>query len=208
MEKCLIVGGCGINNKEWLCSVSKQYDFIIAADKGYKILKNAGVNIDIAIGDFDSLGYIPSDVEVIKLKVEKDDTDTISAARYAIENGAEEIALIGGIGGRLDHTIANIQTLSFIVSNNVSARLMDFNNEITALKPGNYEFQQRVGYSLSVFSLTDKVTGLCEKGVKYPLENAVLTNKFPLGVSNEIVDDKAFISFKSGTLLVCFSRLQ
>ena len=75
------------------------------------------------------------------------------------------------------------------------------------LIPGEYKFQNRAGYSLSTFSMTDEVTGLCENGVKYPLDNAVLTNKFPLGVSNEIVEDFAVISFKSGILFVCLSKL-
>ena len=196
MEKCFIVGGGKISDNEWLRSVSKQYDFIISSDKGYTTLKRADIAIDLAIGDFDSLGCVPDDVKVIKLKVEKDDTDTMSAVRYALDNGAKEITLAGGIGGRLDHTIANIQTLSFILSHNAVGRLIDENNEIIGLAFGEYEFKRRKGYSLSVFSMSDEVTGLCEKGVK-----------FPLGVSNEIIKDSAFISFKSGIALVCFSKL-
>ncbi len=207
MKKCLIAGGCEISNIKWFQNISNCYDFIIAADKGYETLKKSGINIDIAIGDFDSLGYVPDDVKVEKLEVEKDDTDIMSAVRYALNNGAKEIALIGGIGGRLDHTIANIQTLSFIAVNNATGILIDENNEVRGLLPGEYEFERRKGYSLSLFSLTDKVTGLCECGVKYPLENAVLTNTFPLGVSNEIIDEQAAISFEKGILLVCFSKL-
>ena len=207
MEKCLIVGGYGISNLKWLYSVSRDYDFIIAADKGYETLKKSNTRIDIAIGDFDSLGYTPEDVNILKLNIEKDDTDTISAVRFALDNGTKKIALLGGIGGRLDHTLANLQTLSFAASSGVSASLIDENNEMTALLPGSYKFDKRQGYSLSTFAMTDEVTGLCEKGVKYPLDNAVLTNKFPLGVSNEIADDSAVISFKSGILCVCFSKL-
>ncbi len=207
MKKCLITGGCEIINTKWLQNISKQYDYIIAADSGYKTLKKSGINIDIAIGDFDSLGYIPDDVKVLKLEVEKDDTDIMSSVRYALSNGAKEIAIIGGIGGRLDHTVANIQTLGFIADNKAIGVLIDENNEVRGLLPGEYEFGKRNGYSLSTFSLTDKVTGLCESGVKYSLDNAVLTNKFPFGVSNEIIDESAVISFEEGILLVCFSKL-
>lgn len=207
MKKCLIVGGGVIKNTNWLKSVSEHYDFIIAADSGYEILKRADIHIDIAIGDFDSLGSIPDDVKVIKLKVEKDDTDTLSAVRYALDNGAEQITLVGGIGGRIDHTIANIQTLGFILGHNAVGNLIDEYNEIIGLASGKYEFKRRKGYSMSVFSMSDEVTGLCEKGVKYPLNNAVLTNKFPLGVSNEIVNERCVVSFKSGIALVCFSKL-
>lgn len=206
MEMCLIAGSCEVD-LNWLKAVSKNYDYIIAADKGYKALKEANVKIDIAIGDFDSLGYVPDDVKVIKLKSEKDDTDTMSAVRYAIDNGAKIITLIGGIGGRLDHTIANLQTLGFIVSNGVFGKLIHEDNEIIGLLPGEYKLKKRNGYSMSLFSMSDEVTGLCEKGVKYPLDNAVLTNTFPLGVSNEITDDCAVFSFESGILFVCFSRL-
>lgn len=207
MKKCLIVGGCGISNLKWLELVSENYDYIIAADRGYEILKKTDINIDIAIGDFDSLGYVPDDVKVLKLKVEKDDTDTMTAVRYALDRNAEEITLLGGIGGRLDHTVANLQTLNFIASHGALGRLMDETNEVLGLVPGEYEFLKKSGYSLSTFSMTDEVTGLCESGVKYPLDNAVLTNKFPLGVSNEIIDERAVISFKSGILFVCFSKL-
>lgn len=207
MKKCLIVGGCGISNLEWLKLVSEDYDYIIAADKGYEILKKTDIKIDIAIGDFDSLGYVPDDVEVQKLKVEKDDTDTMTAVRYALDRDAEEITLLGGIGGRFDHTVANLQTLSFIANHGSLGRLMDETNEVLGLVPGEYEFLKKSGYSLSTFSMTDEVTGLCESGVKYPLDNAVLTNKFPLGVSNEIIDEQSVISFKSGILFVCFSKL-
>lgn len=207
MKKCLIVGGCGVSNLEWLKLVSEDYDYIIAADRGYEILKKTDINIDIAIGDFDSLGYAPDDVKVLKLKVEKDDTDTMTAVRYALDRNVEEITLLGGIGGRLDHTVANLQTLCFIASHGALGRLMDETNEVLGFVPGEYEFLRKSGYSLSTFSMTDKVTGLCESGVKYPLYNAVLTNKFPLGVSNEIIDDRAVISFKSGILFVCFSKL-
>ncbi len=207
MRKCLIAGGGRIDNLSWLKKTAEECDYIIAADKGYKTLKKADVEIDIAIGDFDSLGYVPEDVIVKKLKAEKDDTDTMTAVRYALDKGAEEILILGGTGGRLDHTVANLQTLSFIAYHGALGKLIDENNEIMGLIPGEYKFQNRAGYSLSTFSMTDEVTGLCENGVKYPLDNAVLTNKFPLGVSNEIVEDFAVISFKSGILFVCLSKL-
>lgn len=207
MRKCLIAGGGIINNLTWLKKAAEECDYIIAADKGYETLKKADVKIDIAIGDFDSLGYAPEDVVVKKLKAEKDDTDTMTAVRYALGKGAEEILILGGTGGRLDHTVANLQTLSFIAEHGALGKLIDETNEIMGLFPGEYKFQNRAGYSLSTFSMTDEVTGLCERGVKYPLDNAVLTNKFPLGVSNEIVEDFAVISFKSGILFVCLSKL-
>lgn len=207
MRKCLIAGGGRIDNLSWLKKTAEECDYIIAADKGYKTLKKADVEIDIAIGDFDSLGYVPEDVIVKKLKAEKDDTDTMTAVRYALDKGAEEILILGGTGGRLDHTVANLQTLSFIAYHGALGKLIDENNEIMGLIPGEYKFQNRAGHSLSTFSMTDEVTGLCENGVKYPLDNAVLTNKFPLGVSNEIVEDFAVISFKSGILFVCLSKL-
>lgn len=207
MRKCLIAGGGIINNLTWLKKAAEECDYIIAADKGYETLKKADVKIDIAIGDFDSLGYAPEDVVVKKLKAEKDDTDTMTAVRYALGKGAEEILILGGTGGRLDHTVANLQTLSFIAEHGALGKLIDETNEIMGLLPGEYKFQNRAGYSLSTFSMTDEVTGLCERGVKYPLDNAVLTNKFPLGVSNEIIEDFAVISFKSGILFVCLSKL-
>lgn len=182
---------------------------IIAADCGLQNCSYVDVTPDVLIGDFDSLDSVPKPegCEVLTYKVEKDDTDTMLCIRHALSKGASDVTIISGVGGRLDHTIANIQSLAFLLENNAKARLISDDCTVYLLKPGSYTFPRRDGFSMSLFSYGDKVSGLCIKGAKYPLYNAEIQNTFPIGVSNKITADNADISFESGVLLLIFSRL-
>ena len=181
-------------------------DYIIACDKGYEHAAACGITPDLLVGDFDSYnGSLPDNIPRLDLPVEKDDTDTLAAIRHAIAEGYKEITLYCACGGRLDHLTANIQSAAYAAANGAVVRITDSNNEITVLKNTKIIVPQKNGYSLSVFSLTDKCTGVTETGVKYPLDNAVITNAFPIGVSNEW-NGTAEISVKAGILAVMLSK--
>ena len=183
-------------------------DLVIAADAGYKNAKLMGAHINILIGDFDSLGDVPGDVdEVFKLPAEKDVTDTQIAVDMAVERGADEIVIVGSTSGRLDHTFANLQMLAYGTSLGLDITVTDGENEAFLLCPGKAVLQKKEGFSLSLFSYGEKASGISLTGAKYPLENGELTNLFPLGLSNEIISDKAELSFTSGMLLVIISKL-
>lgn len=182
-------------------------DFIICADGGYDLAKKEGIIPHIVIGDFDS-GKEPDGVpeNVIHVPVEKDDTDTLLCLKYGIQRGFQVCGIVGGIGGRLDHTIANLQALSYGCDLGKYVVLLNGDNIVTLLNPGKMQFSKREGYKLSLFSYTEYCKNVTIKGVKYPLTNALLDHSFPIGISNEILADKAELSFDKGKLLVMLSK--
>ena len=110
-------------------------DIIIAADSGYSNARTLGVTPHILLGDFDSLGTIPEDIsEIISVPAEKDFTDTQMAIDTALSKGADEIIIIGGLGGRLDHTLSNLSILEYLHSKNVQGLITDGNDRVRYLK--------------------------------------------------------------------------
>lgn len=183
-------------------------DYIVCADGGYDLAAAEGIVPDVVIGDFDSMRKSPdAGQNVIRVAAEKDDTDTMLCVRHALERGFDEIVIVGGLGGRFDHTIANLQTLCFACQQVAKVRLIDAENELTVMTATERRFERPAGARyISLFSLSDSCTGVCITGVKYPLNRTVLKNNFPLGVSNEFVDEEALVRVDSGYLLVWCER--
>lgn len=206
MKRCIIFAG-GKPESRLPNGLDTENAYIIAADSGYKLCKKFGITPDLAVGDFDSLMFIPDDCEQMTFPKEKDDTDLMLAIKQAIERGCTDITILGALGGRFDHTFANIQTLAYIRTQGAWGRILTNYEEIILVSPGKYSVSVDEKCSLSLFSYSQSVKGLTVSGVKYPLENAELTNIFPLGVSNDVVGDKADISFDEGLLLIIQSRL-
>lgn len=178
-------------------------DFIICADGGYAIAEKEGILPEVIIGDFDSFdGKVLSFVHVVCLPAEKDDTDTLFCLKYGIERGFNDFIIAGSFGGRADHTIANIQTLAYGCRSGRRVVLQDKKSMFIVISNSTINIPRREKAKLSVFAYTDKCHGVTLKGVKYILDNALLTNTFPLGVSNEFVDDEAVVSCGDGMLLV------
>jgi len=182
----------------------KGSDYIIAADGGMDTLNELGIEPHLIIGDFDSSLSSPSGNNVIILPKEKDDTDTLAALRIGIDRGFDEFHIFGGMGGRADHTLANIHCLSFLCERNCRGYLYGNGMIITALKNGQMKFDSDILGYLSVFAYGGKAENVSLRGLKYPLENACLTCDMPLGVSNEFIGESAEISVGNGTLLICY----
>ena len=182
--------------------------FVIACDRGYAYAQSCGVRPDLVVGDFDSYGgEVDAGIPVRKLPVEKDDTDTVSALRYALDRGCREITLVCALGGRLDHLLANLQAAVFAAKQGAALRILGEDTEILTLRQGSLRLPRKEGWSLSVFAAEDRCRGVSIRGAKYELQEAELTNDFPLGVSNEWAADAAEISVREGTLLIVFSRI-
>ncbi len=185
-------------------------DYVICTDGGYDIAYAQGIHPDLILGDFDSIqGELPENVEIKRFKPEKDFTDLELAIKTAAESEFTELEIIGGIGGRLDHTVANLQLFYHYHTCFKSMLMLDGRNMCFVLnsKKESTFVIPFVGDSyFSVFSLTPKTTGLSIKDAKYELTNHTLTNDFPLGVSNEFSDNKnAVISMDDGILLIVIS---
>lgn len=182
-------------------------DCIVACDRGYAYLLEQGVRPDLLVGDFDSYtGELPPDVPRLDLPVEKDDTDTMAAIRYAVSQGCEGIRLYCAMGGRLDHLLGNLQAAAFAAGYGVGVRMVDEENEILVFAGGSVTVPQRAGYSLSVLALSDECVGVSIHGTKYELERVTVTNRFPIGVSNEW-RGAATVTAESGVLAVITSKM-
>lgn len=207
-HKAYIFAGPDLEDISFLKNFCFSDGYLIAADCGLEILKKTGLNPDVIIGDFDSY-KMPDDVkcEILTFEVEKDDTDTMLCVKHALEKGFHDITIISGVGGRLDHTIANIQSLSYILNMGACGRIISDDTEIYLLSAGEHSFEKREGFSMSLFSYSECVSNLTVRGAKYNTDNLVIDNTFPIGVSNEITQDVCRISFESGKLLIIFSRL-
>lgn len=179
-------------------------DLVIAADAGYRTCQTAGVVPDVILGDFDSMEAPGEGGQICRLPVEKDDTDTLAAVKLGLERGCTAFYLYGGTGGkRLDHTLANLQTLLYLRRRGARGYLYDDEFVWTALENESLTVEKTVEWGLlSVFCLGDRAEGVCESGVQYPLANAVLTAEFPLGVSNHILEPQAHIRVGRGVLAV------
>lgn len=178
----------------------KRGDLLIAADGGYSLIDDKRA-IDVAIGDFDSLGYVPDTEKVIKLKREKDETDTDSAAEYAVTEGADEIVFYACLGGKPDHALANLQLGTRLARRGIKTRFASCGYDVYYICDGSLTLPARTSGRVSVFS-PDRTEGVTIKGLKYEVSDIVLTNEVALGVSNEFVGKRAEISARKGVLMV------
>ncbi len=183
-------------------------DLIIAADGGLENAKALGARPDILLGDFDSIAAdkAPKDTEILQVPAEKDFTDTQLAVDTAIKKEATEIIIIGGLDGRLDHTLSNLAILEDMSAKRIHAHIANGQNRVRYLNSTS-TLIPRSGYKyLSLLCLSEKAKGVSVEGCKYPLKNATLTRSFQYAVSNEIVGNCALISVRKGGIYVIESK--
>ena len=188
----------------------KADDITIAADSGYNNAKALGESVDILLGDFDSLGEpdAPKRTEIVRVPAEKDFTDTQLAVQYALDKGATDICIVGGLDGRLDHTLSNMAILRDLAEKNVYAVITNGYNRIRYVESTS-TLIARSGYKyLSLIADGEKVKGVSVEGCKYPLKNATLTNRYQYAVSNEITGNCALVSVKKGGIFIGESKDQ
>ena len=202
MGKCIIFCAAGFDA---LAEPLAEDDFVIAADGGLEHTKKLGITPDVVLGDFDSLGFTPEGANVFP--VEKDDTDAMLAVRQGLELGYKDFLLYGSLDGpRLDHTVANFQTLQFLADRDAVGYLAGCTSLVTVVKDGCIRFPAGKQGTVSVFCLGSDAEGVSLKGLYYPLEKGTLTAGFPLGVSNHFTGAEAMISVEKGSLLVIWDR--
>ena len=191
-----------------LCRYVQPGDFVVACDAGYRNAERLDLRPDLIVGDFDSAPQPKTEHETIVLPHVKDDTDTQYAAHWLLEHGYDEITLLGALGGaRLEHTLANLATGLYLAKNGVNVLLANERSELRYLVPGRELILQRRDWKyLSLFPMEGRLTGACIRGAFYPLENAVLTADYPLGVSNEFIADTAQLHCSGGCGLVVLTR--
>ena len=196
----------------------EENDLVIAADSGYNNAKQCKVKVDILLGDMDSIGdgfdfsTVNDRTEIVKLPPEKDDTDTNVALKLALKEGCDNIIIIGGLSGRLDHTMANLSLLQYLdrlggKAKNIQALITDGKNRIRLVNNDSVLIPRSHYKYLSLCPIDKVCKGVTIKGCKYPLENAKILRENAQGTtSNEIVGNLALVEVKRGALYIIESR--
>lgn len=201
---CYVVGAMSLSLSLRPCPALG--DYVIAADRGYDSLMAYGVNPDLVVGDFDSLGEVPNHPNVIQLPAEKDDTDMVFALRQGLDLGYRRFVMLGGVGGRLEHTLGNLQLLDWLASQGAQGFLAGEKTVATAVRNGTLTFPAAMSGYLSVLCNSGTARGVTLRGLKYPLERYTMTGSFPLGVSNQFLGRPASVSVEDGCLLLLWEE--
>ncbi len=201
-------------------------DIIVAADGGAKHCRTLGVVPHILIGDFDSLA--PADLaaleaagtRIVRHPARKDQTDLELALDFALAEGASDIVILGGLGGRWDQTLANVLllvrsgdfsrlttdpkgVLRKVVTTNVRIRLLDGAQEISLVRgPSEFTLSGNAGDTVSLIPIGGDAHGITTSGLEYPLHDETLIFGSTRGISNVMMEREATVSLVEG-LLIC-----
>ena len=216
-NRCVIVGGAPIENYEYIRSFLRDDDFVVYCDAGLTHKKELGACASLIVGDFDSHERPVTEAEVIVLPHEKDDTDTFYAVKECLKRGFSDFLLLGMTGGRLDHTLGNLQALVMLDEAGVRACMVDDYSEISMVSgSGDIAWEECEKSSnlygatvteayrfFSLIAVGGDAYGVTVTGAKYPLTCATLTCDFPLGVSNEVLPgEEAHVTLERGRVLL------
>ena len=210
MKKTLLISGGRQVSKEL---IEKYLDrFIIVADGGARLLMKYGFGADILLGDLDSIGeealtYIKEhEIEVKKFPAKKDFTDTELALSYLVDEGYKDIVILGALGTRLDHELANLMNLKKLYKKGIRAKIEDDYNEVIYVEEGSYDFEKTNKKYFSLINAGDRMN-FTTKGLYYEVEDLEINSENPSrGVSNEMVGEKATIKINSGSAFIIQSR--
>lgn len=204
MKAYIFVGGRVAKNA--VSIPPKDIDVCIAADSGFDnaVLLGLGERIDKLVGDFDSIKArkFPEVTHVVRVPAEKDLTDTQIAVSMALDYAPDEVEIIGGLSGRLDHTLANLSILEFLADNGLRASICDGYNRVRFLRRSSLTLTKSEYKYFSLLCIGEKASGVSIQGAKYPLKKAKLSRDLQYAVSNEVTDRRAIVSVKKGSLFV------
>ena len=202
MKRCVIVGGADISDVAAVRRYLRPDDFVIACDSGLRHTATLGLTPNLIVGDFDSSARPDTDIETIVLPCEKDDTDTVFAAKEALSRGFDDFLLLGAAGGRLDHTLGNIAVLLMLDAQSKRAILVDDYSEMEIVSQNPVLVPDTFPY-FSLLAVDGAASGVTVRNAKYPLDRAVITPAYPYGVSNEPLPGQAAeVSVETGRLLL------
>lgn len=197
---CYIIGAGDVYPTE---SKAHEQDLIICADGGYEHRCLLGRPEDLVVGDFDSLGRVPQTEHTVVAPCEKDETDMMLAVEEGLKRGYDRFVIFGALGGsRKDHSVANIQLLSFLCSRGAKGCLIHGDEVFFGIRNSGVSFAESCRGYVSVFSLCDESRGVDISGLKYEVKSFTLRSDYPLGVSNEFTGRRSRVSVTDGVLLV------
>ena len=181
-----------------------QGELVIAADAGYRHAKALGIKPSVLLGDFDSLGAPTAEdgVEILQVPAEKDVTDTQLALQVALERGATELVILGGLGGRADHLLSNLAILESLWEKHIRCVIDNGQNRIRFLRNDSIIIPRSHYKYLSLIAVDRVVKGVTVEGCKYPLKKAKLYRLHQYAVSNELTGNCAFIDIPKGGVYI------
>ena len=204
MSTCALVAASDFNAEHFKIAHNEgRFDAVFAIDAGFAHLETVDCTPDMAIGDFDSLGYTPKCKRVIKLPVEKDKSDLEAAMDRVKTRRFDEVVIYGALGGRLDHTMANLQMCARFAESGMGVTFISDDYAIRiVVGPDAYELPLLEEGTVSVFAATDEAHGVIERGMKYSIDDETITNRTTRGLSNELQGVEAVVAVEEGTLFV------
>ena len=204
MKTCALVGSSQFNAAHFQeLDAAGVFDYVIAVDGGCASLEAIGRKPDMALGDFDSLGYVPKGLRVVQFSSHKDKSDMELALDRARSMRYDEVYVYGGLGRRLDHTLANLQLFALYSEKGLFVTAVDEDTSVVFITgPDTFEMPAVEAGTVSVFSMNDRAEGVFERGLAYELDDAVLTNRTSLGLSNELIGEAVMIGVEKGTIAI------
>lgn len=204
MKTCALVGSSQFNAAHFQeLDAAGVFDYVIAVDGGFASLEAIGRKPDMALGDFDSLGYVPKGLRVAQFSSHKDKSDMELALDRARSMRYDEVYVYGGLGRRLDHTLANLQLFALFSEKGLFVTAVDEDTSVVFITgPDTFEMPAVEAGTVSVFSMNDRAEGVFERGLAYELDDAVLTNRTSLGLSNELIGEAIMIGVEKGTIAI------
>lgn len=206
MQTCALVAASDFN-ADVFCEMDAAcaFEYVIAVDGGFAHLERIGRKPDLAIGDFDSLGYVPRGVRTTQFKPKKAKSDLELALDRVRTMRYEAVTVFGALGGRLDHTLTNMEVLSAASERGLSVCAVDMSSAAFFVTgPDAFEAEARESGTVSVISMSDRCEGVFERGMEWDLDDVVLTNRTSLGLSNELIGEPVMIGVESGTIAIFF----
>lgn len=211
MKSGLIIASGKIEDLRILKEQIHGHDYILCADGGIRYIYEINRKVDAIIGDLDSVdGQFPSFIEknnipIIKFPVEKDETDTELAIDHLVAHGCTHITLMGAIGTRMDHTLANILLLKRLAEKNVHGKIVNENNTIV-LSNDYYKLKRKENHYVSIIPITNCGAIVSLKGFYYTLTDNLIEYGSTLGISNRLIEEEGEIFIKNGEALIIESR--
>ena len=216
MQRAALIGAVEFNARHF---AAQDFDVVVAVDRGFATCQAQGIEPDVVVGDFDSLGYVPSGIDVQEHSSVKDESDMELALRLASNRGCDEMLVYGALSDRLDHTLANLQLMAGLAGRGKRVAGIGGDFAVVALTAGEGCIDEvsfaafdpamldagAYGRFVSVFAMGGDARAVSEHGLRYSLEGATLPCMQSLGLSNEFTGEQAVIRVQDGVLLVTFS---
>lgn len=198
--RCVIICAAPNTDLAFMKSLIKSDDFIICADGGLEYARKLNIRPDLVVGDFDSFKGDKAEIaeKTITLDTHKDETDTLCCINEGIKTGCDTFLLLSALGGRFDHSFANLSLLQYLTDKNCKGYIKTENETVTMLKEGSYCFENLKGKTFSLFPFGCDKAVVSYKNTEYPLKNTEILSSTAVGISNVFTDCKSEITIHSG----------